>query len=318
MSIQIPQNLLFGNIFSPCLAHTWLQLRCLAVDAGQTAACTPDRLAQLTGKCLATLYRHLRRLKNAGLLDWTTQSGALLISFASAEADPAALTADAACAGVSCALIAGAPADKASAQPVVDRGSQPEALPAAAQPAALAVLSPDSQFCESESLSTVFNTNTEYLRLNPLAREQLALAKSRINPDLPVSQTPPVLPQQADGANKPPADALSIYRRLTGRMPNPIQRGLLWAQVHDLPLWQATLEHWLAHGWNPSNVLGMLEMYLRGGECRFCPKPGAVKSAWRAKPSRTGKVASPGKSAASITPQAFELLRIRYAGVQPA
>ncbi|MGB6423200.1 MAG: hypothetical protein WBF05_15305, partial [Anaerolineales bacterium] len=53
----------------------------------------------------------------------------------------------------------------------------------------------------------------------------------------------------------------------------------LKAQVKDPDLWYATIEHWLAHRWNPKNIPGMLELYQRGGpeHCRFC-RPEQSKS----------------------------------------
>ncbi len=78
-------------------------------------------------------------------------------------------------------------------------------------------------------------------------------------------------------ANSPAA----LYRQLAHLTPNPAQRELLEKQVHDLPRWRETLEHWLAHRWNPRNLPGMLDLYRRGGagECRYCPKPEAPRTA---------------------------------------
>ena len=77
------------------------------------------------------------------------------------------------------------------------------------------------------------------------------------------------------------ADAAGIYRHLARLTPNPAQRDLLLGQVHDLPRWRETLEHWLAHRWNPRNLPGMLDLYRRGGAstCRYCPKPEPPKTA---------------------------------------
>jgi len=65
---------------------------------------------------------------------------------------------------------------------------------------------------------------------------------------------------------------VTVYRSLAHLTPNAAQRRILSSKVTDLPLWQQTLEHWLGHGWNPKNLLGMLELYARGGPsgCRFC------------------------------------------------
>ena len=88
-----------------------------------------------------------------------------------------------------------------------------------------------------------------------------------------------------------------IYRQLARLTPNPAQRDLLLQRVHDLPRWRETLEHWLAHRWNPRNLPGMLDLYQRGGAsgCRYCPKPAASKAS-----------------------QAFQQLRAQYAAEKPA
>jgi hypothetical protein len=64
----------------------------------------------------------------------------------------------------------------------------------------------------------------------------------------------------------------SIYKAITNLTPNAQQRNLLAAKVTDLDLWRASLQHWLFHGWNPRNVLGMLNLYAQGGPaaCGFC------------------------------------------------
>jgi hypothetical protein len=66
--------------------------------------------------------------------------------------------------------------------------------------------------------------------------------------------------------------AANVYRRQTGIAPNPAQRALLANKVRDLKRWDATLGHWLAHGWNPRNIAGQIELYQRGGPsaCLFC------------------------------------------------
>jgi hypothetical protein len=61
---------------------------------------------------------------------------------------------------------------------------------------------------------------------------------------------------------------------LTGLHPNRAQRELLAEQVSDLERWDATLEHWQGHGWNPRNITGQLDLYQRGGPgaCLHCKK----------------------------------------------
>ncbi len=50
--------------------HTWLWLRCLCQDSGPGRAFSMEELAELSGKSQATLYEHLRILKQAGALGW--------------------------------------------------------------------------------------------------------------------------------------------------------------------------------------------------------------------------------------------------------
>ena len=76
----------------------------------------------------------------------------------------------------------------------------------------------------------------------------------------------------------PPPDAsgpVEIYRAVTGRRPNAAQRTELLAHVTDPDLWRRGLTHWQMHGWNPTNIAGILNSYDRGGPqaCRYCAPP---------------------------------------------
>lgn len=84
-------------------------------------------------------------------------------------------------------------------------------------------------------------------------------------------------PRPAEGrsrGSKESNPAADRYHRKTGIYANRAQRKLLADQVSDLTLWEAILEHWLAHGWNPRNVAGQLQLYHRGGpnNCPFCQR----------------------------------------------
>lgn len=70
-------------------------------------------------------------------------------------------------------------------------------------------------------------------------------------------------------------DVVAIYRRSVSHPLNRKQRRQIKAVVTDCGLWEATIDHWLDHGWNPKNIRGLLELYQRGGPvgCRHC-KPG--------------------------------------------
>ncbi len=67
-------------------------------------------------------------------------------------------------------------------------------------------------------------------------------------------------------------DPVDIYHSLAGLKPNPVQRRMMQTSITNLSLWRAVVEHWLFHGWNPKNISGMLELYLRGGAsgCQYC------------------------------------------------
>jgi hypothetical protein len=253
MNILIPQSLLFGDGLPACLAHTWLQLRCLAGESELTPPVPAQDLIRLTGKSLATLYRHLRRLKDFGLLDWRCLDGGLQVSFA---AGPAGLP-----------------------QPPADlRAGRAADIPASAESA---TLSRDSQFCNRASLNTLTDSLINLTRVEAQISELIIGSIPRIRSKIP----PPPAPTRGNALPRanlsPPADdPLTIYRRLARLTPNPAQRDLLLQRVHDLPRWRNTLEHWLAHRWNPRNLPGLLDLYQRGGACgcRYCPKPAASKA----------------------------------------
>jgi hypothetical protein len=270
MNFLIPQSLLFGDGLPACLAHTWLQLRCLAGESELTPPLPALDLSRLTGKSLATLYRHLRRLKMLGLLDWRCRSAGLQVSFVAASPIPAAQAAP---------LPAAHPSD----------------VPASA---GFTNLNRDSQICNRASLNTLTDSLVKLTRVEAQFAELSAGSILGFRSKIP---SRPVLPQEKmlpRATLSPPADdPLTVYRRLARLTPNPAQRDLLLQRVHDLPRWRETLEHWLAHRWNPRNLPGMLELYQRGGAsgCRYCPKPLGSKAG-----------------------EAFQQLRQQYAAEKPA
>jgi hypothetical protein len=83
---------------------------------------------------------------------------------------------------------------------------------------------------------------------------------------------------QTDDALSGLLSPATLYRSIVHLTPNSNQRRLLASKITDLPLWRATIEHWIFHGWNPRNLAGMLDLYNRGGPsaCRYChpaPRP---------------------------------------------
>lgn len=112
-------------------------------------------------------------------------------------------------------------------------------------------------------------------------------------------------------------DAVEIYRRLTNLRPNAAQRAQIAAAVTDLVAWQGSLEHWLAHHWNPRNIPGQLDLYQRGGAsaCRYCRLPGESGAAATAAPDQppSGKNRPGARSQpAADAYDAIQNLRQRY------
>ena len=83
--------------------------------------------------------------------------------------------------------------------------------------------------------------------------------------------------------------AAAAYRRLTQITPNAVQRAAILQTVQDLELWRLTLEHWLEHGWRPTNIPGMLDSYRNGGRagCTICKRNGSGNSSGREKATIT-------------------------------
>lgn len=71
--------------------------------------------------------------------------------------------------------------------------------------------------------------------------------------------------------------AVIAYRSVMHLTANHTQRKQIVEVVgYDDKGWKAALEHWALHGWSPTNVLGMLDSYKRGGKaaCSVCQRNG--------------------------------------------
>jgi hypothetical protein len=122
----------------------------------------------------------------------------------------------------------------------------------------------DSTKMESPILNHI---NNKYICLN---KEEDSMINGFHDPGKPLQ--PPGRSQNKVQAPTP----FSIYQGLTGLALNPSQRGQVSRQVNNLELWQATIEHWLVHGWKPRNLPGLLNFYTQGGpdSCKVCrPRP---------------------------------------------
>ena len=54
---------------------------------------------------------------------------------------------------------------------------------------------------------------------------------------------------------------LETYRQVTGRYPPRASEPLILSSRADLAFWQEVIRHWIACGWSPQNLKGMLDYY---------------------------------------------------------
>lgn len=74
---------------------------------------------------------------------------------------------------------------------------------------------------------------------------------------------------QGEGKKRDPTlshPAVIDYRSFVHLTPNAVQRRMIIDTVNDLDFWRSTIEHWLEHGWRPTNIAGMLDSYRNGGK----------------------------------------------------
>lgn len=67
-------------------------------------------------------------------------------------------------------------------------------------------------------------------------------------------------------------EAVKLLRSIAHITANHVQRKMIAESVTDFDAWSEALNHWLGHGWKPTNIVGMLESYKRGGRsaCTMC------------------------------------------------
>lgn len=76
--VNVPGEILYDKSLSVGLKTTWMQLRGLAWEDGETPMMTISALCEITGKCRATIYGHLGKLSDLGLLKWQPHGGGRL------------------------------------------------------------------------------------------------------------------------------------------------------------------------------------------------------------------------------------------------
>ena len=75
----------------------------------------------------------------------------------------------------------------------------------------------------------------------------------------------PTVPHKPTKAAKPPTPApIETYRKVARKYPNKALWDNIAQTVTDCDLWERVITGYIALGWNPSNIAGMLEFYGRG------------------------------------------------------
>ncbi|RMD59751.1 hypothetical protein D6833_10980, partial [Candidatus Parcubacteria bacterium] len=78
----------------------------------------------------------------------------------------------------------------------------------------------------------------------------------------------------------PPPPAVQAFREITMTYPKKSLWGDIAATVDDLDRWRRIVKRWVALGWNPLNVAGMLDCY-RKGEIPGPKRNGRKEPAWK-------------------------------------
>lgn len=248
--LAVPLALLRCPEISDAALRTWMLLYALAGSSGGAPPLPRRDLARLIGKCESILNLHLARLRQAGVLDWqAVGSGQIRLIFpAQFQAPPA---------GCAAPSQPGCEISESNHLPFSEN-SQKTAEKSESQ-------RPTPAISEKPEPRLSFNYDLKSL----IPQEESGEAPLRKIKNRPAAIPAPPRPAP------PAAGPLEAYRQIVGRQPNPAQRQLIQRRVCDMPRWQASLEHWLAHGWNPLNIPGMLELYERGGPsaCQRCGQP---------------------------------------------
>jgi len=287
-AVFIPPALACDGSIPAAYVLTWLQLRSQVQEGAETPPLDLQQLLEMAGIARSTLYRHLAFLKARHVLDWRTAGrGLLIISFAT-DVDHAELPSDPGY-QVSHGGVFDPPAEVSDSQKWDNQSHSWDKLSQKwdklsqnreNSPLLRAALLDQLRF--KQDLLREGENHASQNRDNPpggLVIPAAALKSVVSNASQPVSRgrKPPSSGRGISRHARPGQDAASRYRELTGLHPNRLQRELLAELVGDLERWDATLEHWQGHGWNPRNITGQLDLYQRGGPaaCRFCQKKAA-------------------------------------------
>lgn len=224
--VNVPSEILYDKSLSVGLKTTWGLLRGLAGEDGEMPQMAISTLCEITGKCRATIYGHLGRLSELGLLRWQPQgSGRLSVIF-----------------------LAETPRHTPVNQ-TVDESKNLDNL---------------SNNLDSNSLKLKPIAQGEDLKLKAKAKikeggvQKIRQSVQKIG-QAPIQEQPP---QPEREIEKTPAE---VYREVMHLTTNRVQREEMDSTVGDVDLWRETLKYWMLHNWNPFNVPGLLDMYSQGG-----------------------------------------------------
>lgn len=273
----VPASLIYHRDIPPVVFHTWVQLRSLAWGQNETPSISLAQLAELTGKSQTSLYGHMAFLRKWGALRWRPSgTGTLIVSF---------------------------PPESEAIAPALAGASFPDSK----NPEKLDPSFSADQILDSEDLrregeiqdSRNPEKSDPFLSTDPIRdfEDLRGEGEKQDSRNLEKPQPSRATHQPANAAGLqgasafqggempgfsqgkgascltgPGEAAVDQYRQWTGMIPNATQIHLISSQIVDLELWQFTLEHWLAHGWNPRNIAGLLAVYHSGGPdaCRIC------------------------------------------------
>lgn len=275
-TVFIPPALACDGAIPAAYLLTWLQLRSLVQEGGETPPLDLQQLLKMAGIAKSTLYRHLAFLKARQVLDWRTAGrGLLIISFA-AEVVQADFPSDPGY-QVSHVGAVDPPAEASDSQKWDNQSQKWDKLSQNREKSPLLTAALIDQLSIKQDLLREGKNLATQNRDHPPGGSMIpgAALKSVVsNASQPGSRGRKPL-SSGRGISRharPGQDAASRYRELTGLHPNRLQRQLLAELVDDLERWDATLEHWLGHGWSPRNITGQLDLYQRGGPegCRQC------------------------------------------------
>lgn len=224
--VKVPSEILYDKSLSVGLKTTWMLLRGLADEDGEMPMMSISTLCEITGKCRATIYGHLSKLSEFGLLQWQPQGiGRLSVSFIPKTWKKI-------------------PTDQCE-----DESKNLDKL---------------SKNLDSNSLKLKAKAKREDLIVKAKAcvKEGGVQEFGQSVQEIGQAQVEKKPSQHEREAKKTPAE---IYRQVMHLTANRVQREEMDSTVGDLDLWRETLKYWMLHNWNPFNVPGMLDMYAKGG-----------------------------------------------------